>query len=450
MRDEGNLAHPVGIAGIEVLSLFGRYDYKIDFTKHDNSEFSRLSLLYGDNGTGKTTILRLLFHLLSLEGHRDHLSHIARTPFQRFRISFANGYTVQAAKTKTRLTGSYKVTLTAPGETDITASIEADTDTGSVGRSSARRHLMRIASIVSEFNVDVLYLADTRDLEGDTAPKGERRQYLNRRFWEPSELERYSERYRLHSREHERSESNLIESIRRTEQWLKTETIRASSIGETDARQSYAHILQTIATAEAPVGVALHMQVSRLESELRELERTSSEFAEFGLGSTLEAGFLAESLASAHEIRLPVIVQVLQSFLDGQRAKLDALREIYKKMDRFVEIANAYLWDKTVRLHVYDGFTIRSPDQELDPDNLSSGEKHLLLLLLNVFTSSDRSPLFIIDEPELSLNIKWQRKLVSSLLELSENTNCQFLMATHSIELLTKHRDYVVHLMSAR
>ena len=450
MRHEKLLDHPIGIIGIEVLSLFGRYDYKIDFAKHDDAEFSRLSLLYGDNGTGKTTILKLLFHLLSLAGPRDHMIHIARTPFQQFKIVFSNGSTLQAVKPKTLLTGSYKVTLTMPDDSGITAEVEADSDTGAVGRSSIRRQLMKIVTIVSEFNIDVLYLADTRDLEGDTVPRGERKQYLNRRSWELSENERYNERHRLLSREHERSASNLIESIRRTEQWLKTETIRASSIGETDARQSYAHILHTIATAEAPAGGELRMQVSKLESELRELERTSSEFAEVGLGSTLEAELLAESLASTHQIRLPVIVQVLRSFLNGQRAKLDALSEIYEKMDRFVKIANAYLWDKAVRLHVYDGFTIRSPDQELDPDNLSSGEKHLLLLLLNVFTSSDRSPLFVIDEPELSLNIKWQRKLISSLLELSENTNCQFLMATHSIELLTMHREYVVHLISHR
>ena len=115
-------------------------------------------------------------------------------------------------------------------------------------------------------------------------------------------------------------------------------------------------------------------------------------------------------------------------------------------MSRFVNIINQYLTDKRVTFNIDSGFAIWMPGSKLDPDWLSSGEKHLLLLFLNVLTSSDQSPLFIIDEPELSLNVKWQRNLVDSLLELSENSGCQFLMATHSIELLAKHTEHVVRL----
>ena len=48
------------IRRITVNDLFGRYTYVVE--PRDNSN---LLILYGDNGSGKTTILRLLFHLLS-------------------------------------------------------------------------------------------------------------------------------------------------------------------------------------------------------------------------------------------------------------------------------------------------------------------------------------------------------------------------------------------------
>ena len=52
----------------------------------------------------------------------------------------------------------------------------------------------------------------------------------------------------------------------------------------------------------------------------------------------------------------------------------------------------------------------------------------------------------MIDEPELSLNIKWQRKLLSELLFFIGDSKVQYLFATHSIELLTQHKENVIKL----
>ncbi len=79
---------------------------------------------------------------------------------------------------------------------------------------------------------------------------------------------------------------------------------------------------------------------------------------------------------------------------------------------------------------------------------LSSGEKHLLTLLCNAMATRDVASLFIIDEPELSLNITWQRSLVDALLECIEGSRGQFLMASHSTELFAQHRRAVVRLES--
>ena len=437
-----------GITEIEVERLFGRYDYRIRLADGDHTEVPRISLLYGDNGTGKTTILQLIFHLISPSLSRGHRSYVARTPFQRFSISFSDGTRVATSRPSNKLSGAFRLELVHCEGRSESADVEIDPESRIVTSSSLSEDAEALLSKVAKLAPDVFYLGDSRDLEGDTIPQREGRLY------EPEMLPGFRERYRVRAfqRESEQPNSPLIESIRRTERWLKNQMMRASSSGETDARQSYAGILRTIASASAPAedADALDEEVGRLKRELGELQSISTDFAEFGLGSVIDAESLLESLARANKMTLPVVVQVFGSFLDGQRARLNALRGVYEKLRSFVGIANEYLTDKTVKIHVYDGFTVQLPslDQELNPDFLSSGEKQLLLLFLNVFTASDQSPLFIIDEPELSLNVKWQRKLVDSLLELSENSNCQFLLATHSIELLAKHREYVVVLNS--
>ena len=74
------------------------------------------------------------------------------------------------------------------------------------------------------------------------------------------------------------------------------------------------------------------------------------------------------------------------------------------------------------------------PDDRLYPvvslDQLSSGEKQLLLILTTVFLQEEKPNVLLMDEPEISLHIGWQDQLISILREL--NPKCQFILTTHS------------------
>lgn len=61
---------------------------------------------------------------------------------------------------------------------------------------------------------------------------------------------------------------------------------------------------------------------------------------------------------------------------------------------------------------------------------LSAGEKQLLLVLLTVFLIDENPYVLLMDEPELSLHVEWQEKLLSSLRSL--NPACQIILTTHS------------------
>lgn len=439
---------PRAISKIEVENLFGRYDYEIPIDKDvANPEIPRVCLLYGDNGTGKTTILKLIFHLLSASDNRGHRTYVARTPFRRFDIVFSDSSRITATRQEKELVGGFNLEFKiGEGQPEV-ARIDTDPATGGVSSDSNSPQAEALAEKISDLELDVFYLGDTRDLEGDAVP---RREWRSRRS--PTLPYVYEHRggvliddgsFMLNDPTDVGRESTLLESIRRTERVLNREVMRASSAGETDARQVYADILNTIASANAPEREALNEEVTKIEKDLQRLGSTSRNFERFGLGSAMNVEALSESLENANSTTLPVVVQLLSSFLEGQEARLNAHQSIYDLIHSFVETINGYFSDKSVEFSVFDGLTISLPDGTLRPDGLSSGEQHLLLLFLNTITPSRRSPLFIIDEPELSLNIKWQRNLVDSLLELSESSKCQFLMATHSIELLTKHMEHV-------
>lgn len=73
-------------------------------------------------------------------------------------------------------------------------------------------------------------------------------------------------------------------------------------------------------------------------------------------------------------------------------------------------------------------------DKKISPFKLSSGEKQLLIILLTVLIQDNKSTILFMDEPEISLHIEWQRKLIGFIREL--NPNVQVIIATHSPDII--------------
>jgi len=78
-----------------------------------------------------------------------------------------------------------------------------------------------------------------------------------------------------------------------------------------------------------------------------------------------------------------------------------------------------------------------SNEKNIGIRSLSSGEKHLLRILFEVINVEQSS--LLIDEPEISLHIDWQRALVQTLREL--NPRAQLILASHSPEVMAEVPD---------
>ena len=80
------------ITSIRVRRLFGLYTYELPAT----GEFSNAAILYGDNGVGKSTLLRLAFHLLSAANDRGHRTALYDADFDSLEVALASGITLSA------------------------------------------------------------------------------------------------------------------------------------------------------------------------------------------------------------------------------------------------------------------------------------------------------------------------------------------------------------------
>ena len=72
---------------------------------------------------------------------------------------------------------------------------------------------------------------------------------------------------------------------------------------------------------------------------------------------------------------------------------------------------------------------------------MSSGEKQLIVFFANLIfgVNSNKSGIFVVDEPELSLHLSWQKVFIEKALKVSKNV--QFIFATHSPEIVGKYRN---------
>ena len=114
-----------------------------------------------------------------------------------------------------------------------------------------------------------------------------------------------------------------------------------------------------------------------------------------------------------------------------QQGNTGAAQELSKKKTRFQDIVDDLFADtgkKIVRTENEIRFS--QIGEVLLPYQLSSGEKQMLAILLTVLVEDDQHYVLFMDEPEVSLHIEWQKRLIDLCLELKPNV--QIILTTHS------------------
>ncbi len=242
-------------------------------------------------------------------------------------------------------------------------------------------------------------------------------------------------------------ESLLDEAVQRAIEWIHNQALRASNIGQSQADNIFSDVVKRIATfgeESEPSAEELHA----LGETLTSIAQRNETFRSFGLTPKLDVGEITNSIARSSKKSQALIKHVLTPYVDGLRARLDALQILRDLIDKLVENLNEFYKNKKIRFTLSEGFKINFTNGEpLEPKDLSSGEKQLLFLLCNTLSARSNSSIFIIDEPEISLNVKWQRLLIGALFDCMSGSGSQLIIATHSIEMLAQHRRSVTKLV---
>ena len=109
---------------------------------------------------------------------------------------------------------------------------------------------------------------------------------------------------------------------------------------------------------------------------------------------------------------------------------------LWKLFDDYEQLLNQFLNNKFFKITRDGEFQVFSGTRKIELADLSSGEKHIIAILGRAALSRDKGSVFIADEPELSLHLTWQRKMLPSILALSPKS--QIIVATHSPAIIPR------------
>lgn len=137
---------------------------------------------------------------------------------------------------------------------------------------------------------------------------------------------------------------------------------------------------------------------------------------------------------------------LLKKLIVNMSNELNHESEYIQAINRLTEIFNEYIGpDKYLRVSEEEAIIgFHSSDETHRISALSSGERHLLVLLTIFVIEGNRRHVFMVDEPELSLNMVWQRKLLPLLSELAPNA--EIIVASHSPSIARANSNYLVEL----
>lgn len=461
-----------GVTGRRLISaqadgVLGEFDHKFEIK--DSGTFA---IVYGPNGVGKTRVLEIINALCNMDVER-----LITLPFRSAELKFSDECQFRV----TRISSvNSEAELVIDGIPDRPEKLDELEFSLWIGDS------LPVVSRVSALSDFQAYLQKRTPYEPTEDPG----------IWiDPSDgdilpydllQQRYLTRFRSTGRNlgiKTRQESAISPKIRDFATSLDVRLIETQRlIGlslQQDLRNSERHSLRENSPQSVPTIIQYSNQIkhlldnnlsanSRLTQSLdstfprRMLERgdksalTETELRDKWAEQTTRRARLTEiaDLNVDPELSLPEgslnpwQLGMLELYLADADAKLDSFSNVLKRIDLLEEIVNARLLRKSLHIDANNGLVVtRGLDGSSVPlTALSSGEQHEIILMFDLLFNVQSGSIVMIDEPEISLHIGWQKKFIADVLRISALVGFQFVVATHSPQIIDRWWEYATRL----
>jgi predicted ATP-binding protein involved in virulence len=141
-------------------------------------------------------------------------------------------------------------------------------------------------------------------------------------------------------------------------------------------------------------------------------------------------------------------IKILSLYVQDNNEKLGAYNDLLSRIELFTDILNNKgLAFKKIVVNPEKGFLfVNDSGKELKLTQLSSGEQHEVVLVYELIFIAKDNDLVLIDEPEISLHIAWQKEFLEDIKRIIDIQNVSIVIATHSPQIIDNNWDLTVDL----
>lgn len=447
--DESAHADPIWISHISVKGLHGRLDFDVEF-------HSGINIIYGKNGIGKTTLLHIIANLSELDFDRFRYLNFSE-------IEIENNYEDKLVLSK----NNEGLHLEINGQ--ATSYKQQKNQISDAEKDAVRRIVGQRATYLPAFRS---VLERMRENSYGTAEERALPNFDQMVEFEDSILQESKITGGFVRRRSDVARSNILKTIR-CRQWfgefvpavrypsisdvvggLSDEWERAQlMIGRREQQQfeaAFVDIFTAISQGPHPedgVSESDFLNEIRILSPGDEADQYGHQYNYNSIYSRLidiARNMNDQDISYNH---------VLKIYVDILRSRKENRSEILKPINDFIMSVNKFLTEKLLNVGVRSqesGPAYRRVGAYISPaigreyslTALSSGERQIIAMLYSASRTAFRHGCLLIDEPELSLHIDWQRIIVQELER--QNPGRQIIACTHSPEVGADHHNRVL------
>lgn len=140
--------------------------------------------------------------------------------------------------------------------------------------------------------------------------------------------------------------------------------------------------------------------------------------------------------------------RALKVYFEDFDEKYKPYESLIEKLDMFTEVVNHKFLFKKMKISE-KGLAVLDEDnlkKELTLSRLSSGEKETIVLFYQLLFEVPDGVTLLIDEPEISLHVAWQREFAEDIKTVVESKKITALIATHSPQFINGNRGIQIDL----
>ena len=428
---------------IEVQGLFSIYDHKIDLNLMD-----RVTILHGQNGVGKTIVLRMINAFL--RGNLDIFNNI---PFSKFLMTFNDGNILELFPKNDHeslyvLRLRQKELILESSELNLQLSVDVIAQSVS--------HLAPIEDMPNAWE-------DVRD--GEILSDAEVLSRYGSRNFKPyggeditwfTEFLENANAYLIEEQRLLRTNRSRGPRAMRRSYWSSGGDMSSSMISAVvecgrdfqerfnEAMINYGRQSQALDQSfpQRLISATEKLEIGALKERMTALDNKTSEFTAIGILDKIPSHpFEVESLGDIDDTQ----ARIMSLYVSDTETKLAVLEDLARRTRLLLDNMNRKYSNKRIVLDRKSGFIAENNDDTRLPlDALSSGEKHELVLHYDLLFRVPMNTIVLIDEPELSLHVLWQKSFLTDLLEIIELSDFDAVIATHSPYIVGDREDLMV------